>query len=232
MIDKFQLLSGQDIEIEGIATFRQPKLKDIQNIGLETYFAYISILNLKPEQYLTSLGRQDLIPKFKENNWTMLDIYKANEQERIWFIKALSFFIVGEITFDGKHFSINNTYPIENITYQGIIDIIGEIGCFKSSEEEVVYASEKARQIAEHIKQAKEKRKNTGDREEGMLYNIISAVACKHPSINLLNIWDLTVYQLYDQYQRLFVIDNFNIGAMNYAYYGGDLKLSWSKPLN
>ena len=35
------------------------------------------------------------------------------------------------------------------------------------------------------------------------LWNIIGAVTSRHPSLNLTNIWQLTVYQLYDQFARI-----------------------------
>ena len=231
MIDKLKLLSGEDIKIDGIATFKQPKLRDIYNIGMDVYYTHMTYLIMSAEQYLISTNKQELIPHFKANNLTMFDIYEQNQQEQYWFIQALSFFIEGEITYN-KCFLINNDYPVDKNTYQGILEIIGEISCFKVNSKDEVYSSDKARQIAEKISQAKAKRNNTGNKEESLLDCIISSVAGRHPSLNLLNIWDLSAYQLYDQYQRLFALDSFKIQAMNYAYYGGDFKASWSKPLN
>jgi len=43
----------------------------------------------------------------------------------------------------------------------------------------------------------------------------------------------LTIYQLYDHYNRLIVEDEFDIHAMNYAYWGGEFKAKhWSKQLD
>ena len=40
--------------------------------------------------------------------------------------------------------------------------------------------------------------------------SMIDGVANKHPSLNLINIWEYTVYQLYHAYQRINRIDNEN----------------------
>ena len=49
------------------------------------------------------------------------------------------------------------------------------------------------------------------------LPNLISALCVQHNSINMCNVWDLTVYQLYDQFLRQSYLNQVNIHAMNYA---------------
>ncbi|MGV4321317.1 hypothetical protein [Bacillus mojavensis] len=62
--------------------------------------------------------------------------------------------------------------------------------------------------------------------------DIISAVSSKSNSLNKLNIWDLTLYQLYDEYARLELIDNydFSIRAMMAGAERIELK-HWSSKL-
>lgn len=50
-------------------------------------------------------------------------------------------------------------------------------------------------------KKAKEKSAKPDPKLE--LPNIISAISACHSSINILNIWDLTVYQVYDLFARM-----------------------------
>lgn len=54
------------------------------------------------------------------------------------------------------------------------------------------------------------------------LGNLISALAAAHPSLNILNIWDLTVYQLHDQITRQTYMRQIVIREMNYAAWGGE----------
>jgi len=233
MIDKLKLLAGDErIEIDGII-FKQPKLRNIKDIGLQVYYAYISFLLVSVEEYLISIKREDLIPFFKQHNLTMFDIYRDNPYERQFFIEALSFFIDGKIEFRNGKFLLNNKNIITKENYQRIIEIIGEINCLKVNKQQELYANEKARKIAEKIQQAKRKRSSVQSKDSVSLPDIISAVASRKESLNLLNIWDLTIYQLYDHYNRLIAEDEFDIYAMNYAYWGGEFKAKhWSKQLD
>ena len=232
MIDKLKLLAGDErIEIDGIV-FKQPKLRNIKDIGLQVYYAYISFLLVSAEEYLISIKREDLIPFFKQHNLTMFDIYRDNPYERQFFIEALSFFIDGEIEFKNGEFLINNANII-NKEISKILEIIAEINCLKVNKQQETYANEKARKIAEKIQQAKQKRSSVQSKDSISLADIISAVASRKESLNLLNIWDLTIYQLYDHYNRLIAEDEFDVHAMNYAYWGGEFKCKhWSKPLD
>ena len=56
------------------------------------------------------------------------------------------------------------------------------------------------------------------------LGNIISVVANKHPSINILNIWELTIYQLWDTFNRLSNNNIYDISALSVAVWGDEKK--------
>jgi hypothetical protein len=233
MIDELKLLAGDDkVEVDGFV-FKQPKLRDIKNIGLQTYYSYISFLLVSAEEYLISIKREDLIPFFKEHNLTMFDIYRDNPYERQFFIEALSFFIDGEIRFKNGMFLIDNIKIISKEDYPRILEVVGEINYLKVNKQQETFANEKARKIAEKIQQAKQKRNSLKSKDSVSLSDMISSVASRHKSLNLLNIWDLTIYQLCNQYNRLIAEDEFDIHAMNYAYYGGEFKVKhWSKSLD
>lgn len=50
--------------------------------------------------------------------------------------------------------------------------------------------------------------------------NIISALAAHHNSLNIINIWDLTVYQLNDQFKRQRYIDYYHILSRSVSIWG------------
>lgn len=105
------------------------------------------------------------------------------------------------------------------------------------SEEETP-ADEEARKLLEHMKkmqekvEAKKKQQQEDDESDIDISDIISAVSSKSNSINKLNIWDFTLYQIYDEYARLELIDNydFSIKAMMAGAKKVDLK-HWSSKL-
>ena len=52
------------------------------------------------------------------------------------------------------------------------------------------------------------------------LPNVISALASYHNSLNMINIWDMTVYQVYDQFKRLQNNTIYNIQSMSTSVWG------------
>ena len=105
MVDKLKLLAGDEkIEVDGIV-FKQPKLRDIKDLGCNLYYTYISFLIIDVEEYLTTIKREDLIPVFRQHNLTMFDIYKDNSYERQFLLKLS--FVASKAEFkDGEFVSI------------------------------------------------------------------------------------------------------------------------------
>ena len=68
------------------------------------------------------------------------------------------------------------------------------------------------------------------------LANIISAVANKSQNLNILNIWDLTVFQLWDCFSRLTNNSIYDIQSMSVAAWGDKDKhfdvTSWFKRID
>ncbi len=84
-----------------------------------------------------------------------------------------------------------------------------------------VEAKKKAKRLAEH-----------GEEEQIDISDIISAVSQKSNTVDIFNIWNLTLYQLYDAYTRLELIDGyeFSIKAMMAGAENVDLK-HWSSKI-
>jgi len=97
-------------------------------------------------------------------------------------------------------------------------------------------ANEETRLLAEQIKKNRERvkaKKKAQDEDVDIdISDIISAVCSKSNSINKINVWDFTLYQVYDEYARLELIDNydFSIKAMMAGAEKVDLK-HWSSRL-
>lgn len=99
-------------------------------------------------------------------------------------------------------------------------------------------ANEEARKLAEQMEinrkkvEAKKKaqlRNEKGDEGEIDISDIISAVTAKSNSINKFNVWDLTLYQLYDEYARLELIDNYEVNVQAMMTGAKDIDLRhWS----
>lgn len=65
-----------------------------------------------------------------------------------------------------------------------------------------------------------EKAKQTAPDKNMELGNIISAVANKSHSLHIMNIWDLTIFQLWDCFSRLSNNSIYDIQSMSVAAWG------------
>ena len=92
---------------------------------------------------------------------------------------------------------------------------------------------EKNRKKVEETKKKKAIAEGRDNEDESVdIADIISAVTAKSNSINKFNVWDMTLYQVYDEYARLELIDNydFSIRAMMAGAEKVDLK-HWSSKI-
>jgi len=81
--------------------------------------------------------------------------------------------------------------------------------------------------------ESKKKAQSESDgNNQGDISDIISAVSSKSNSINKLNIWDLTLYQVYDEYTRLELIDSYDFSIRAIMAGAKDIDLThWSSKL-
>ena len=94
------------------------------------------------------------------------------------------------------------------------------------SDKELKFSSESARRVYEQCeagrKKAKRQKSDTRSAADFDLGNIISAIATEHNSLNLLNIWGLTPYQLYNQFARADRKVQLDVVSLKWAAWGSD----------
>ena len=220
-IDAFTLISGDDVKWQDIVTVRQPTLMDIRSVGYRRYQSYLSMLLLQKKNVLDAMGIND--PQIAD----ALDLYVilgADDDVRNTFIEALSFFIREPGSYDNGSFYIGGI-PATSKILDPVKSIICEISYIKLPEppkkpkfaskaaEELWYTMQKRRRDFENAKA----KKVDANME---LPNLISAVAAEHPGYNLTNIWNLTVYQLYDQFARINTRVQIDVYGQRWAAWG------------
>lgn len=240
-LDKGDLLSGMDIPLPSLCTIRVPHLNDIRGgtgIGFAAYYRHIHILSLDQEAAFSAMGLTDYwkrLPAEEQQAMGLFSVLAALPSSRQLLGEALSFFLCENVAYDersgifglttsgaGGHIQPAGAVTQEN--YDGIRDAILQVNCLAGTDTAPVkFRNQKAREIYEkvqlHKKALDKPRKGDGS---VTLPNIIGAVAASHPSYNLLNIWDLTVYQLYDQFARLNRLHQIDISARRWAAWGKD----------
>lgn len=246
-IPYFELINPYGFMVESIGRVHSPRLKDICRKGYKTYQYALTMLLMTPETYFESVAKvsksQNIYNLLSEDQKRQLDmfyIFVESDISRNDLIISLSFFIDGDIKYntDKKCFLVNAKEESDgSISTDGIINSknwkqVCEI-CLKCAyinppeqKKTHKFKNEKTRKKFEEFYKKREeynklksaKQKSNPDYE---LANIISSIATYHNSLNFSNIWDLTVYQIHDTFDRQRLKQKINIWDLNYSVWGG-----------
>ncbi len=282
-LDYFTLLSPSPVYFDNIGGIKSPTLKEIREIGYDTYVQYIWLLNMDIQDYYTFIEKnhdtyfQTYTDEQKEIVYQVKNEYELMSQEQKkeinffnimvfdtmlvnMFCNMFNFFFVEDVAFDEdskcfitriKNSEItrkkvgvinylrglfstrlkNTDKPVEAYKTVGIIHVLNYIDIsdiilqrLNMTRSSKLHAKEKvknkaAAKILEKLRMAKNNSNSKQDKKLE-LPNIISSLSSHSKSINILNIWDLTVYQLYDQFKRIRLDDSYNISSLSVAAWG------------
>lgn len=248
-LDYGTMISAYPIPLN-IGTIRKPKLSEIADpriMGFDTFGIYESFLSMTPEQYFTKIN-----PRAGEKLWfgiseelrkkmTIFSLLSFEDDLREIYTKIFQFFFEEPVIFMSGFFIILNDgadeksiLSKENVkgiitedTFFQIVSIIKQI-CGLSVDEEdtskMKFKNEMAAKLFERMKKAKEKSQAKKHDINFSLPNIISVVASCHPSLNYTNIYDLTVYQLLDCFDRLRNSAYYDIDKTRVSVWGDEKK--------
>lgn len=227
----FTLLSPDPISIPNVCSVLSPRLRDISAIGYDTYQYYLSILVMDIRTYFSMLGQQetyDLLSDEEKTRWNIFDCLLSTQQTRILLQNILDFFLLEDVTYSPLHHgflvqeeNIGGIITAEN--YPEICDLICKRNCIQSQTGTDLsrVKSKKALEIIQKLKKGRAEKNRLVKADKNMeLGNIISAVAGKSHSLNLINIWDLTIFQLWDCFSRLSHNTIYAIQSMSVAAWG------------
>ena len=187
-------------------------------MDLKTYFTM-----MQQEEQFELLSDED---KAQINIFDLLTI-DDNSAELLQ--NVLDFFIKENVLWSKQnkafliHDDENIIGTITKVSYPHVCDLICQRNCIKSNLEEDLskIKSKKALEIMKKLQKGRaEKAKVTKADKNMELGNIISAVANKSQSLNIINIWELTVYQVWDCFSRISNNNIYDIQSMSVAAYG------------
>lgn len=228
----FELLSPDPIQIQKVGGIISPKLKDISKIGINTYQYYLTILLMDLKTYFTMIQQEEqfqLLSDEDKAQMNVFDLLTMDDKSAELLQNVLNFFIEEDVIWSSQNhaFLIHNDENVIGIItkeiYPQICDLICQRNCIKSNQEEDLskVKSKKALEIMKKLQKGKaEKAKATKTDKNMELGNIISAVANKSQSLNIINIWELTVYQVWDCFSRLSNNSIYDIQSMSVAAWG------------
>lgn len=240
-LDYFDLISPLPLELYKIGHIKSPKLKEIAEISYFTYAQYVSFLKMKPIDYYDNLNenstdeikemiattKYDLLlldPNFRDIICAALNFFF--EENFKWYEEYEAFISMSTLQVEpGKEPEYFVTGMISKDNYSEIVDIILQRVHITKDENEVDDLSKvkNKRGLRNYLKIHKGRKKfnkKTGGNSSLTLPNIISSVASKSNNLNWDTIWNITVFQLFDTFERLQIIDQYDVFSTQVAVWG------------
>lgn len=241
---QMKLLSGQTMYVEDIP-IKPFSLGEVSSLGYSFFQGNVNVLLLTIDDMIDSIDDFEMSSMLKANKhqYKVFDMYSANEDMSEVLVSSLKMiFRTDEVHLradeDGnKKVVIDEKYEIVRDNFDEVVKVIEVQNNpdFSSSVDDYNPANDVARDIADKIKKGKEKANKSKAMESGgegiNLPDVISAVSAMSNSINKLNIWDLTIYQLYDEFARINKIDSYRL-QIQASMWSSDVEIEhWSDPL-
>lgn len=202
---------------------------------------------MTPERFFTKFkedGQEywDSLSEERQDTITMYDLLMDDPALQDTYVEIFDFFFVEQVIFKEGLFIIlkqsiekdadiiaeNVRGVIHDKTFSQILDLLQQICCIHEKEtaiEDMKFKNNMARKLYEKMLKAQKKERENKKADINMsLPNIISSVSNAHPSINLLNVWDLTVFQLLDSFNRLQVNSMYKIDCTRVSVWGDEKK--------
>lgn len=250
----FDLISPAPILLPGAGSVLSPTLRDISVLGLRTYYYYLSVLSMDVKTYVSMAqtpAQHDFLSEEDLFHLNLFDLLTASASSAAHLAAILNFFLKENVSFskgegcfvvtaEGDLQSGPVAGKITRENYEALCSLICRRNNIRFQRELPLSGvkSKKAREIMKKLKKGRDEKAKSGKKADASteLGNIISAVASRHPSLNPVNIWDITVFQLWDAFSRLSNNQIYNIESMSVAAWGNkDNRFDaagWFKPLD
>lgn len=242
------LISGDSIPVNGVGHIRSPRLRELkptEGIGSWTYSLYLNILAWEKEdliRFMQAYTNKKLNALVKNDKLSTFDVLTIIEPPRKILQEVIAFFLDEEIEWDKIKFCYitklkgNVIGSINRKNFDEVRDMMLQVNYVSlgHSTKPANFSSVKAKSLWEKAQKylKEDAQKSTSDKRM-QLGNIISKLSCVLTGYTLLNIYDLTIFQLYDQFFQYGYLRAMDLSEMAYSNHGGkdfDIQ-AWLKPI-
>lgn len=229
-----------------IGTLRKPKLVDVSDLGFEKLSVFELFAKMTPETYFIKIKEDtgkaywESLTDEQRDKMTMFYLIATDESLQELYTDMFNFFFVEPVVFQEGVFIVfkndtdfNSELSVNDIrgviyedTFSQVLTLIQQICCIYEEEQsidELKFKNKTARKLYEKMLKAQKQEKKKSDLNL-TLPNIISAVSNSHPSVNPINIWDMTIYQLIDSFDRLQANKMYDIDQRRVSVWGDEKK--------
>lgn len=233
------LISPYSLSLEKVGHIRSPTLREVFSpaVTYHLYKLYISILLLTPQAYFDEIRKDNKewftsLSDEERSKLTMFDLTSADVQLQHIYQDIFNLFFEEDVLWSAESdiagfFVKDNEHIIGFIHRENFSDVLDVIlqrcAVGAASAQKPKFKNKKVQDDWERKEAEKRKlQKNTQKSDLRFeIPNIISAYAASnHSNINMINIWDLTIFQLRDQFEREQYAQGFDINKMSVAHWG------------
>ena len=242
-IPQFALLSPDPFVLQRVGTLKSPTLKEISPSNMMNFslYALATQVLFGSKQDIIEVGKNmgenntynKLIePDIEITSKFNLIINSVDLREAL--CEALALFFCNKIVFspENKCFLVLSVIDdkasivgsINDDNYLFIEDLLKQLLHCESeySDNELKYSSDKAKELWEKVSRAEEKEKADVNARDYEIGNIVSKLCACGIGYTVKNIYDLTVYQLYDQFSAYMQNRISQLSENAYAHNGGE----------
>ena len=248
------MLTGDTIPVKGVGHLRSPHLSELapaHGVGYDIYNLYLNFLSWDKEkilQYDKVMGLRGVDRLSAAERLTTYDVITLLPETREFCREVLSFFMSETIEWEDetrKYVAYSTDDDEQHITgeicrenFEDVRSMMLQLNFIglDQEDEHVTHTSDHSKELWERAqsflkKQAEAKEKE--DKPEYHIGNIVSKLCSVHPSYNFLNVWKLTVFQLYDAFFQCSYMRSSDLNEAIFSNHGGDKFSfeSWLKPI-
>lgn len=251
--NQLNLMLGLPLETsEPNLTVKQFRIKEIAEMGYIEYMSMIATMTQSADDFLKLLidspvymdlylKKNELRPLF------FIILFSEEENTKVFYERSLEILLGlehGQITiepFSGQmlfkpDLSSDDVKLIDSDLFDELSFLIKATNGLVDTKEDrdANPYDDKAKEIYDKMKKNREKiariKAMEDDEEPKTLSDLISGLTARSPSTNKLNVLDYTLYQVYDEYARLYIIDGYETSIKSLMF-GADTEISdWGKP--
>ena len=231
-----------------IGTLRNPTLREIGKLKFDRFGYYEFLIKMTPELFFNKVKGEDgkayweSLSEEDRDKITIYDVIVDDEKLIHSYTEIFNFFFVEQVVFKEGFFillkediSEEDEFNTDNIrgviakdNISQVFELLQQICCIYEREEDlsnIKFKNGLAKKLYEKMLKANKKSKEEKKADVNMtLPNIISSVSNKHSSITPINVWDLTVFQLLDSFNRMQINTIYDIDATRVSVWGDEKK--------
>lgn len=214
-MDKSRLFVGKPIRVINNIYLYSPKVDEVTEIGEGLYSINFILSSFNKKDILIDLFQ---VPEQEINKLSNIDEYDlitSNIGVQKEISSALSFFVKEEVIFDPQEraFLANSTYFLTKENYKEFSKAIKIInGRIQKDDEEDPprFANKLAEAMYREMMKLKEQAEKIKQEKQGLEFKDVLSILCNADGngINVFNIKDMTMYQVYEQFERMNLKDS------------------------